>query len=163
MESITKATVLDASEILSLQKLAYVSEAELYGNYDIEPLKQSVSDIEKTFNDHLVLKYVDNGKIVGSVKAYETEGTCYIGKLMVHPDFQNRGIGKKLMREVERLFPECRYDLFTGSKSTKNISFYEKLGYKGYKKQKLDREETVFLFMEKQTVGTCTGHSQNPY
>jgi hypothetical protein len=54
--------------------LAYLSEAELYGNYDIEPLKQSISDIEKAFEDHLVLKYIDNGKIVGSVKAYETEG-----------------------------------------------------------------------------------------
>jgi ribosomal protein S18 acetylase RimI-like enzyme len=159
MESITKATVLDASEILSLQKLAYVSEAELYGNYDIEPLKQSVSDIEKAFEDNLVLKYVDKGKIVGSVKAYETEGTCYIGKLMVHPDFQKRGIGKKLMKEVEQLFADCRYELFTGSKSTKNISFYEKLGYKGYKKQKLDREETIFLFIEKQTVRVCTEHS----
>jgi ribosomal protein S18 acetylase RimI-like enzyme len=163
MESIIRATVLDASEILSLQKLAYLSEAELYGNYDIEPLKQSVSDIEKAFEDHLVLKYVDNRKIVGSVKAYETEGTCYIGKLMVHPDFQNRGIGKKLMKEIEQLFADCRYELFTGSKSTKNISFYEKLGYKGFKEQKLDREETIFLFMEKQTVRTCTGHSQTPY
>lgn len=158
MKSIIRATVLDASEILSLQKLAYLSEAELYGNYDIEPLKQSIRDIEKAFEDHLVLKYIYNGTIVGSVKAYETEGTCYIGKLMVRPDFQNRGIGKNLMKEVEQLFTGCRYELFTGSKSTKNISFYEKLGYKGYKKQKLDREETIFLFMEKQTVRTCTGH-----
>jgi hypothetical protein len=67
------------------------------------------------------------------------------------------------MKEIEQLFTDCRYEFFTGSKSTKNISFYEKLGYKGFKEQKLDREETIFLFMEKQTVITCTGHSQNPY
>ncbi|KZE68967.1 GCN5 family acetyltransferase [Fictibacillus phosphorivorans] len=149
MESIIKATVSDASEIHSLQKLAYISEAEFYNNYEIEPLKQSVQDVEKAFEHFLVLKYMYHGKIVGSVRAHESEETCYIGRLMVHPDFQNRGIGKKLMSEVELMFAHCRYELFTGSKSTKNISFYEKLGYKGYKTQKLDREETVFLFMEK--------------
>jgi N-acetylglutamate synthase-like GNAT family acetyltransferase len=138
MESINRATFLDASEILSLQKLAYLSEAELYGNYDIEPLKQSISDIEKAFEEHLVLKYVDNGKIIGSVKAYETEGTCYIGKLMVHPDFQNRGIGLLIVAM------SCS----RGVKARKT-SLFMKLGYKGYKKQKLDREETIFLFMEK--------------
>jgi predicted lactoylglutathione lyase len=67
------------------------------------------------------------------------------------------------MREVERFLLIVAMSCFTGSKSTKNISFYEKLGYKGNKKQKLDREETVFLFMEKQTVRVCTEHLQNPY
>ncbi|MDM5317391.1 GNAT family N-acetyltransferase [Fictibacillus sp. b24] len=150
MESITKANVSDAPEIHSLQRLAYISEAELYDNFEIEPLKQSVGDVEKAFEHNIVLKYIYHGKIVGSVRAYENEGICYIGRLMVHPDFQNRGIGKKLMKEVELMFAHCRYELFTGSKSVKNISFYEKLGYKGFKTQKLDREETVFLFMEKQ-------------
>ncbi|WP_141432727.1 GNAT family N-acetyltransferase [Bacillus sp. 03113] len=149
MENITKATVLDASEILSLQKLAYSSEAELYGNYDIEPLKQTVEDVEKAFETHLILKYVHNRKIVGSIRAYEKDGTCYIGKVMVHPDFQNRGIGKELVKEIEGFFADVRYELFTGSKSIKNISFYEKLGYQGYKTGKMDSEETIFLFMEK--------------
>ncbi|MDR7074417.1 GNAT family N-acetyltransferase [Fictibacillus barbaricus] len=150
MERILKAEVSDASEILSLQKLAYLSEAELYGNYEIEPLKQTVQDIEKAFETNFILKCVDNGMIVGSVKAYEKDGTCYIGKLMVHPDYQNKGIGKKLMNEIERKYEHVRYELFTGSKSIKNITFYERLGYKGFSEKKLDREETIFIFMEKQ-------------
>jgi ribosomal protein S18 acetylase RimI-like enzyme len=149
MPAISTAAVIDAHEILHLQQLAYLSEAELYNNYDIEPLKQTISDIEKTFENHLILKYMDNGKIIGSVKAYELNGTCYINKLMVHPDFQNKGIGKKLMLEIESKFDSVRYELFTGSKSARNISFYEKLGYKGFKEERLDREETIFLFMEK--------------
>ena len=32
---------------------------------------------------------------------------CHIGKLIVHPDFQNKGIGRELMTEIERLFPHC--------------------------------------------------------
>jgi ribosomal protein S18 acetylase RimI-like enzyme len=149
MKKIMKATVEDAAAILSVQKLAYVSEAELYGNYEIEPLLQTISDVEKAFDTHLILKYLCNNHLVGSVRAYEKDGTCYIGKLMVHPDYQNRGIAKELMKEIESLFENVRFELFTGSESKKNISFYEKLGYKGYRTEKLAREETVFLFMEK--------------
>jgi hypothetical protein len=36
---ILQATAADAVEILNLQKLAYQSEAKLYNNFDIPPLK----------------------------------------------------------------------------------------------------------------------------
>lgn len=90
-----------------------------------------------------------DGKIAGSVRAHQKGSTCYVEKLMVDPYFQNRGIAKELMKEIESRFSNCRFELFTGSKSTKNISFYEKLGYKGFKTEKLPREETIFIFMEK--------------
>ncbi|MBY6051938.1 GNAT family N-acetyltransferase [Cytobacillus firmus] len=149
MGKIIEAKIGDAVKILSIQKLAYRSEAELYGDFNIEPLKQTVSDVEKAFEDYLILKYIEDGELVGSVRAYQKDETCYIGKLMVHPDFQNKGIGKALMNEIERQFNVERFELFTGSKSEKNISFYEKLGYAGYKTEKLEREETIFIFMEK--------------
>lgn len=150
MGKIIEAKVGDAAKILSIQKLAYRSEAELYGDFNIEPLKQTVGDVEKAFEDYLILIYIEDGELVGSVRAYQKDETCYIGKLMVHPDFQNKGIGKALMNEIERQFNVVRFELFTGSKSEKNISFYEKLGYAGYKTEKLlDREETIFVFMEK--------------
>lgn len=149
MGKIIEAKIGDAAKILSIQKLAYRSEAELYGDFNIEPLKQNVNDVEKAFEDYLILKYIEDGELVGSVRAYQKDRTCYIGKLMVHPDFQNKGIGKALMNEIERQFNVERFELFTGSKSEKNINFYEKLGYAGYKTKKLDREETIFIFMEK--------------
>lgn len=37
--AIETASVGDAAEILELQRRAYVSEAEIYGDYRIEPLK----------------------------------------------------------------------------------------------------------------------------
>ncbi|MFG6120962.1 GNAT family N-acetyltransferase [Thalassobacillus sp. B23F22_16] len=149
MDRITEASVADAPEILAIQKAAYLSEAELYNDYDIQPLKQTVTEVEEDFGDNLILKYTLDGTIVGSVRAHEIDGTCHIEKLMVDPEFQNRGIAKKLMKEIESRFSDCRFELFTGGKSTKNISFYEKLGYKGFKTEKLEREETVFIFMEK--------------
>lgn len=126
---IEHASVEDAVEILSLQKLAYRSEAEIYNDFGIEPLVQSLEQFQTQFNDHVVLKAVFYETIIGSVRAIEKNCTCYIGKLMVHPNHQNQGIGSRLMNAIEGLFPKSRYELFTGSKSTKNIRLYEKLGY----------------------------------
>jgi hypothetical protein len=47
---IEKATVSDAEEILALQKLAYKSEAELYSDYSIPPMTQTLDEILAEFN-----------------------------------------------------------------------------------------------------------------
>ncbi len=91
MNKIERATVHDAAEILSLQKIAYISEAEIYENHDIEPLKQNLEDIEKAFESHIFLKSVENEKIIGSVKATEKNRICYIGKLMYTLTIKIRG------------------------------------------------------------------------
>jgi ribosomal protein S18 acetylase RimI-like enzyme len=148
MNYIERAIESDAQELLSLQKLAFISVAELEG-YEIQPLTQTVEDVKEAFDSNFILKYVHKKEIIGSVRAFEKDGTCYISRLMVHPNSQNRGIGKELMKEIETIFGNVRFELFTASINSKNISFYEKLGYKGYKTGKLAGIESHFLFMEK--------------
>jgi len=41
------ATVADAEHILELQKLAYISEAEIYNDYNIPPLIQTLQAVPK--------------------------------------------------------------------------------------------------------------------
>jgi ribosomal protein S18 acetylase RimI-like enzyme len=126
---IARATVDDAEEILKLQKLAYRSEAEIYGDYDIPPLTQTIEDIRDQFRNHIILKAVCGRVIVGTVRAYEGNGTCHIGRLAVRPDSQNQGIGNALMKAIEAYYNPEHFELFTGSKSEKNIYLYKKLGY----------------------------------
>lgn len=137
----------DCQEILDLQKLCYKQEAELYNNYSIPPLTQTFEEIVKEFEYSTVLKAVIDNIIVGSVRAYSRNNTCFIGRLIVNPDYQNKGIGTKLMNEIEKKFDYVdRYELFTGEKSTKNIYLYQKLGYKLYKTEKMsDNLKIVFL------------------
>jgi ribosomal protein S18 acetylase RimI-like enzyme len=150
---IERAIISDAEEILSLQKLAYRSEAEIYNDFNIPPLVQALESIEKDFENQYFLKTVMNGKIIGSVRAYTKEGTCYIGRLIVHPDFQNRGIGTDLMNEIERIFNTCRrFELFTGDKSERNLYLYQKLGYKIFKKAKIT-DQTMVVYLEKKIEG----------
>jgi ribosomal protein S18 acetylase RimI-like enzyme len=97
---ILRADVTDAEKILELQKWAYQSEAERYDDYNITPLKQTLPDIIEQFKTHIFLKVVFENKIVGSVRAYEENETCYIGRLAVAPEMQNQGIGTANLTDV---------------------------------------------------------------
>jgi ribosomal protein S18 acetylase RimI-like enzyme len=146
---IERAAVSDAEEILSLQKLAYRSEAEIYHDFNIPPMVQTLESIEKDFENQVFLKALIDGRIIGSVRAYSKEGICYIGRLIVHPDFQNQGIGTKLMNEIEKIFGTCqRFELFTGDKSERNLYLYQKLGYKLFKTANIT-DQTNIVFLEK--------------
>jgi ribosomal protein S18 acetylase RimI-like enzyme len=148
---IERAAIFDAEEILALQKLAYRSEAEIYNDFNIPPLVQTLEGIEKDFKDQFFLKAIMNGRIIGSVRAYTREGTCYIGRLIVHPDLQNRGIGTRLMNEIERIFNTFRrFELFTGDRSERNLYLYQELGYKIFKTAKIT-DQTNIVFLEKKT------------
>ena len=118
------ATVANAKEILDLQKLAYQSEARLYENENIPPLTQTLEAIEKEFSSHIFYKAVISEKIIGSIRAIMHNNTCFIGKLIVHPTLQGKGIGTALMGAMESHFLDVkRYELFTGTKSLGNIRF----------------------------------------
>ena len=146
---IIKADKEDLSEILDLQYLAYQSEARLFDNEDIPPLKQTLADVENEYQRGIILKALDEDKtIIGSVRAFCDNETVYIGKLMVHPSKQGRGIGTQLLLEMEKQYPKQRYELFTSTRSEKNIALYKKLGYKIFDEKQVT-EELRFVYMEK--------------
>ncbi|MCR4639040.1 GNAT family N-acetyltransferase [Ruminococcus sp.] len=127
---IKKAEHSNLKEILQLQYLAYQSEADLFGSRDIPPLKQTIDEVVEEFNSGVILKMVDdNNTIIGSVRAQERDGTVYIGKLMVHPEYRHKGYGTMLLSEIEKCYPDMRYELFTSTRSIDNIRLYQKLGY----------------------------------
>lgn len=148
---IQKAEQDDLPEILQLQYLAYESEAELFGTRDIPPLKQTLEELIEEHNSGIVLMVKDNGVIIGSVRAITNNDTVYIGKLMVHPEYRCRGLGKQLLLEVERLFPGKRYELFTSTKSKNNIRLYNNLGYIEFAKKVINKE-LEFVYLEKITI-----------
>lgn len=150
---IERAMVGDAGSILSLQKLAYRSEAKIYNDFTIPPLTQTLEEIKKDFESQVFLKAVADGRIIGSVRAFVKEGTCYVGRLIVHLDFQNRGIGTRLMGRIEEVFKEAqRFEIFTGHKSERNLHLYEKLGYQRFKTVKANEKLTI-VFLEKHNPG----------
>jgi ribosomal protein S18 acetylase RimI-like enzyme len=148
---IEKANICDMEDILKIQKLAYISQAEIYNDYTLYPLVETVEQARDEFKKKTIFKAVVDGEVVGAVRALLHDGTCYIGMLCVHPKIQKHGIGTKLIRAVEDDFKEYkRFELFAGTKSFSNILLYEKLGYVKYKTGKYN-ENSEIVYLEKYT------------
>ena len=165
---IIKSVESDASDVLRLQCIAYQSEAELYNDFTIQPLTQTLDDLLAEYRKGIVLKAVCGDEIIGSVRAYIEGDTGYISKLIVHPDHQGMGLGKRLLATIESKLQKKRYELFTGGKSERNLQFYEKAGYKRFKEETDESSESgiTYVYLEKKAnnstnlaLGMCIGIS----
>jgi GNAT superfamily N-acetyltransferase len=144
---ITCATAEDAEAILSLQRLAYQTEAAIYDDFTIPPLTETLEALIAHFDTRRFLKAVEDGRIVGSVRGFLEGPTCQIERLIVHPQYRRRGLGTALLNRIETLFPAARrFELFTGHKSVGNLRLYERAGYRAYRQQQVnDKVSLVFL------------------
>jgi ribosomal protein S18 acetylase RimI-like enzyme len=129
--AIGPALLGDAETILALQKLAYQSEARFYNDWKLPPLTQDIESLREEFGTSVVLKATTaSGRLVGSVRARVIDGTAAIGRLIVHPEYQRRGIGSQLLRAIEAACPgAAKFELFTGSRSEATIRLYQSHGY----------------------------------
>jgi ribosomal protein S18 acetylase RimI-like enzyme len=147
--SIVRAAEEDAQPIWELQRCAYQTEAVLYNDYSIPPLVETLETLQSLFSQICILKAVVDSRIVGAVRASLKSGTCYVGRLIVHPDYRRRGIGSDLLRAIEAAHPAAeRFELFTGHKSVDNLRLYERLGYRPFRREPVNDGLTM-VFLEK--------------
>lgn len=122
----------DAGEILTLQRAAYVTEAQVHRDVDLPPLTQSLDELRDELEapEVTALGVREDGRLVGAVRLRRVGSSVDLGRLTVVPDRQGRGIGGFLLGEAEKVFPKAReLRLFTGERSTGNIRLYERCGY----------------------------------
>jgi ribosomal protein S18 acetylase RimI-like enzyme len=130
--NVNRASEKDLTEILMVQQKAFGEVAKMLGKKTLPPIEQTIDEIKEEYLNGIILKYVsEDGKIVGSVRGAESEkGICSVGKLIVLPEYQNKGIGKLLMTELEKQFPSCSYFiLFTSPDTPNTVRLYSSLGY----------------------------------
>jgi ribosomal protein S18 acetylase RimI-like enzyme len=126
----------DVGEILTLQRAAYVTEAQLYDDCRLPPLTQTYQELEAELAYGFALKAVRggriSGRIIGAGRAHRDGPVWRIGRLTVAPDAQGQGVGTRLLTELEQHAPAGieRFTLFTGHLSTANLSLYQRLGYR---------------------------------
>jgi len=169
-----RADRADAPEILALQKVAYQTEVELYGDDSLPPLQQTLEGLENDFDRHpaqevsgldaaagrppdeadrmVFIKAVVNGKIIGSVRCYAIGDTTHLRRMIVHPYFRGRGIGRRLLQEVEKAFPHSRrFEAKTGHRSKRGHFQLTKLGYRQFKTEPFTPAVTWCYFEKERT------------
>lgn len=128
---IERATDEDDAEILVLQRCCWVSEAISNNSMDIPPLHEDLSTVRAWVQESTVWTARRSGRLVGAVRG-TADGTAWqIGRLMVAPDSAGNGLGRRLLQHVEQNAPAhiTSFELFTGSRSVRNIRLYTRAGY----------------------------------
>jgi predicted N-acetyltransferase YhbS len=151
MITIERAGVADAGELLTVQRAAYLTEAQLYGDPFIQPLVESLDQLRTLLEgETIILKATRGGRLVGSVRATVQEQTCLIGRLVVVPDLQGEGIGTRLMQAVEAEVAGSVTSLvlFTGHLSAGNLKLYKRLGYAEYRRERVS-DQLVLVHLRK--------------
>lgn len=150
------ASVKELPEILKLQKMAFLSEARMLNNFNITPLTQTLEELEYESGNCTVLigREETSRQIIGSIRAYEDRERVYVGKLIVHPHYQNRGLGTKLLQAIESYSKNKIFQLHTISKNFKNLYIYQKAGYTEFKREKIS-ENITFVYLQK---NSCQCH-----
>lgn len=149
---LSQATAIDAPEILALQKIVYQNEAEMYDDWSLTPLKQTLEDMRADFATRTFIKAVVGGKIIGSVRGWMEGDIAHLGRLIVHPLFWQKGLGTRLVTEIESRFPQARrFETFTGQKSRHTMEPYQRLGYAPIRQEKVsEHRDRVYFARERE-------------
>ncbi|MDL5049161.1 GNAT family N-acetyltransferase [Oscillatoria amoena NRMC-F 0135] len=168
MPTILPALPEDASELSVLVNSAYrgdtgrqgwTTEADLIdGSRTDADLLQAVIEAPGS----MILKYVENGKIMGCVELRKENDKLYLGMLTVNPAIQGKGIGKALLKasEDEARRQNCNsifMNVLTDRKEL--IDWYVRHGYRDSGKRKpfaftdprfgFPKKRLEFMIMEK--------------
>ncbi|MCI4064990.1 GNAT family N-acetyltransferase [Micromonospora sp. R77] len=131
--TIAPAGVGDAGEILTVQRAAYLVEAQRYGDPFLPPLTETLDEVRAALAGPTVVLAARLGaRLVGSVRATVEGDTAHVGRLSVAPDQQGRGVGGRLLAAIEAACAGrvSRFALFTGAESTDNLRLYARRGYR---------------------------------
>ena len=124
-----------AGELLTLQRAAYVTEAQLYDDVGLPALVQSLDDLRAELAGSRCTGAWLDGRLVGAVRTREDDDVLHVGRLVVAPDLQGRGIGSRLLHAVEQDTDAATAALFTGHLSGANIRLYERNGYREQRRE----------------------------
>jgi ribosomal protein S18 acetylase RimI-like enzyme len=168
---ILNATLADVPALNILVNSAYRGDSSRRGWTTEADLLDGIRTDEENLCDMIdnqaatILKYEQDGEIIGCVYLETKADALYLGMLTVSPDIQATGIGKQLMGAAEALAIEkdCRRMTMTVLPMRHElVAFYERRGYQKTGQTQpfphenprfgLPRQPLEFIVMEKELV-----------
>jgi tRNA (guanine37-N1)-methyltransferase len=122
----------DAGELLTLQRACWVQEQQANPDAFIPPLHEGLADVQTWLGQWTTLVVRSGGRLVAAARGRRETDCWDVGRLMVAPDLQGRGLGRLVLGAIEAAAPDdvTGFVLFTGATSTRNLAMYKKAGYR---------------------------------
>lgn len=129
MIRIRPATEADFAALLHVQAAAF---GEYTAVYEVSAwTTETLDSLRADAKEKRILAAETNGVIVGSVRFWTVAGVCVIRLLSVSPSHQKQGVGKALIREIERITTDAhKFYACTMLRTARNIQFFLSLSYK---------------------------------
>lgn len=122
----------DLGFILKLKELGmkwYIEK--IYGWDENVQREKTKREIDK-FIDKMKIIVIDN-KEIGVTNFFEDEGKYHVGLIIVHPDYQGKGLATKIINDyIDIARKEQKEILIKTYKYNPAKKLYEKLGFKQY-------------------------------
>ncbi|RKF23608.1 N-acetyltransferase [Altericroceibacterium spongiae] len=107
------------------------------------------ADYQAAFSEHRFDCLSCDGVLIGLLETVAQDDELMVVNVAVHPAYQGRGHGVRLMRHAERLAHEADLKgtrLYTNKLMCENIALYERLGYR-FEKETFHDQGTVAVHM----------------
>jgi len=121
-----------AGEALTVQRAAYVTEAQRYGAPDLPPLTEPLDALRADLaSGRPAVGAWLRTRLVGSVRGRPAGARMEVSRLAVAPDMWRQGIGARLLAAVEAAAPPGVRTLWlvTGAESDGSLALYRRAGY----------------------------------
>ncbi len=130
---VVPARLSDAGELLTLQRACWMQEAAANDSVaGIPALQESLADVQEWLSTWTSYVVRVEGRLVGAVRGRLVGDVWDIGRIMVAPDLQGRGLGRVLLEHIQQVAPAAAtsYVLTTGHRSEANQRMYKKAGFR---------------------------------
>jgi GNAT superfamily N-acetyltransferase len=149
------ATMDDASEVVSVLRLAFAEYEPLYTKEAYAATTTDVPTIRARMREAPLWVAAQNKHIVGTASAVRTDVGLYIRGMAVVPNVRRLGVGRLLLQRVERFATEndcARLFLSTTPFLYGAIRLYEAFGFRSVNETPHELFGTPLFTMEKALV-----------
>lgn len=131
MTRILRAEPEDAEAILGIQQRSFEAEARLVQTWDIPPMTETLESVLEHIESACVLKAVEAGRVVGSIRGVMQGTVCGIHRLSVDQTYRGKGLGSALLMAIEQAHRQASgFQLTTNAVMEGNVDFYIRHGYR---------------------------------
>lgn len=154
--SLRPAAPDDAGELFTLQRAAFVDEAQAFGDPFTVALTESLERIRTLLGDPdtLVVCAVAGARLAGSVRLRTLGPGAVLSRLAVAPDLRGRGVARRLLEEAERrvrgLDPApASLTLSVGAHDAAQVRLFRSVGFAETSRERI-ADHLVMVHMRKE-------------
>ena len=161
MLEVIRASLDDSETIAQCARNAYSDEIRKFANKNVDSEHPTADAVRFHIKHHVYYKIMLDNNIIGGVFIVEADAqTVSIEEFCIDPLHQNKGYGKFVLTELERIHNQTKkWLLTTPVYSVRNQHLYEKHGYERVKVD--DYGGTLCVYYEKSIVlqGAASGET----